>query len=84
MRIVRDEAVAIDPARREVRLARGASLPYDRLIVSPGVDFMYDQIPGLRSAEAQQRILHAWKAGEQTVALRKQLEAMPDGVSYPG
>jgi sulfite dehydrogenase len=57
-------------------------VPYDRLIVSPGVDYMYEQIPGLRSAEAQQRILHAWKAGEQTIALRKQLEAMRDGGVY--
>jgi sulfite dehydrogenase len=82
VRLVRDEAVAIDPARREVRLARGPSLPYDRLIVSPGVDFIYDKIPGLRAAGAQQRVLHAWKAGEQTVALRKQLEAMRDGGVY--
>jgi len=82
VRLVRDEAVAIDASRREVRLARGAALPYDRLIVSPGVDFMYDKLPGLRAAGAQQRILHAWKAGEQTVALRKQLEAMRDGGVY--
>ncbi|MGZ8209041.1 MAG: NAD(P)/FAD-dependent oxidoreductase [Burkholderiales bacterium] len=81
VRIVRDDAVAIDPGRRAVRLARGAALPYDRLIVSPGIDFL-DTIPGLRSAEAQQRVLHAWKAGEQTLALRKQLEAMRDGGVY--
>lgn len=82
VRIVRDEVTAIDPAKREVRLARGASLPYDRLIVSPGVDFMYDTIPGLRSVEARERVLHAWKPGEQTVALRKQLETMRDGGVY--
>jgi NADH dehydrogenase FAD-containing subunit len=82
VRIVRDEAVAIDPEKRQVRLARGATVPYDRVIVSPGVDFMYDRIAGLGTAEAQQRVLHAWKAGEQTVALRKQLEAMPDGGVY--
>jgi len=79
VRIVRDEAVAVDAGRREVRLATGHTLAYDRLIVSPGVDFIYDGIPGLRSAEAQSRVLHAWKAGPQTVALRKQLEAMRDG-----
>ncbi len=79
VRMVRDEVVAIDPQKRQVRLARGAALPYDRVIVSPGVDFMYDQIPGLRTAEAQQRIPHAWKAGPQTLALRNQLETMPDG-----
>jgi len=82
VRMVRDEAVAIDPAKREVRLARGPALPYDRLIVSPGIDFIYDRIPGLRTAEAQQRVPHAWKAGEQTVLLRKQLEAMRDGGIY--
>ena len=82
VRLMRDEVTAIDPATREVRLARGASLPYDRLIVSPGIDFMYEGIPGLRSAEAQQRVLHAWKPGEQTAALRKQLEAMRDGGVY--
>ena len=58
-----------------MRLAGGETLSYDRLVVSPGVDFIYDDLPGLKSAEAQQRILHSWKAGQQTLALRKQLEA---------
>ncbi|MCE9639891.1 MAG: NAD(P)/FAD-dependent oxidoreductase [Betaproteobacteria bacterium] len=79
---VRDEAVSVDPVKREVRLASGATLGYDRLIVAPGIDFQYDALPGLKSAEAQGRVLHAWKAGAQTVALRKQLEAMPDGGVY--
>jgi sulfite dehydrogenase len=77
--MVRDDAVAVDAGARQVRLASGKTLPYDRLIVSPGIDFIYDSIPGLRSADAQNRVLHAWKAGPQTVALRKQLEAMRDG-----
>jgi len=77
--VVRDEAVAVDAGARQVRLASGKTLPYDRLIVSPGIDFMYDSIPGLKSVDAQNRVLHAWKAGPQTVALRKQLEAMRDG-----
>ncbi|MGQ0750303.1 MAG: FCSD flavin-binding domain-containing protein [Betaproteobacteria bacterium] len=76
--VVRDDAVAIDPAKRQVRLAGGSTLQYDRLVVAPGIDFL-DTIPGLRSGEAQSRILHAWKAGPQTIALRKQLEAMRDG-----
>jgi sulfite dehydrogenase len=80
--IVRDDAVAVDAGARQVRLASGKTLSYDRLIVSPGIDFMFDQVPGLKSADAQSRILHAWKAGPQTVALRKQLEAMPDGGVY--
>lgn len=82
VRLVRDEAVAVDAGSRQVRLAGGTTLQYDRLIVSPGVDFMYDPIPGLKSADAQNRVLHAWKAGPQTVALRKQLEAMRDGGVY--
>jgi sulfide dehydrogenase [flavocytochrome c] flavoprotein chain len=79
VRIVRDDAVAVDPEKRMVRLAGGNALGYDRLIVAPGIDFLPDAIPGLKSAEAQSRVLHAWKAGPQTVALRKQLEAMRDG-----
>jgi len=79
VRVVRGEAVAVDAAAKQVRLADGSTLAYDRVIVSPGIDFIYDSIPGLQSADAQGRVLHAWKAGPQTVALRKQLEAMRDG-----
>jgi sulfide dehydrogenase [flavocytochrome c] flavoprotein subunit len=79
VRRVTDEAMAIDPAARTVRLSGGTTLPYDRLILAPGVDFIWDAIPALTSREAQEKILHAWKAGAQTVALRRQLEAMPDG-----
>jgi sulfide dehydrogenase [flavocytochrome c] flavoprotein chain len=82
VKLIRDEAVAIDADKREVRLAGGSTLKYDRLIVAPGVDLLPEQIPGLDSPESGQRILHAWKAGPQTVALRKQLEAMPDGGVY--
>ncbi len=82
VRVVRDEATAIDAEKRELRLARGETLKYDRLILSPGVDFLYDLVPGLQTSDAQQRVLHAWKAGPQTVALRKQLEALPDGGVY--
>lgn len=82
IKVVRDEATAIDAEKCEVRLASGGSLGYDRLIVSPGIDFMFDAIPGLNSADAQNRVLHAWKAGAQTLALRKQLESMRDGGVY--
>jgi sulfide dehydrogenase [flavocytochrome c] flavoprotein subunit len=82
IRVIRDAAVAIDAEKRQVRLAGGDSLGYDRVIVSPGVEFLFDQIPALKSADAQNRILHAWKAGAQTVALRNQLTAMPDGGVY--
>ncbi|TMH32566.1 MAG: flavocytochrome C [Betaproteobacteria bacterium] len=79
LRRIRDDATAIDPVARTVRLASGATLPYDRLILSPGVDFMWEEIPSLNSAAAREKVLHAWKAGVQTLALRRQLEAMPDG-----
>jgi NADPH-dependent 2,4-dienoyl-CoA reductase/sulfur reductase-like enzyme len=79
VKLVRDEATALDFDRRQVRLARGDPLPYDRLIVSPGVDFLYDRIPGLQAAEAAGVAHHAWKAGPQTLALRAQLQALPDG-----
>jgi NADPH-dependent 2,4-dienoyl-CoA reductase/sulfur reductase-like enzyme len=79
VRIVRDRAVGVDAAKRVVTLAGGQTLPYDRLVLSPGIDFMWDKVPGLDNAAAQLLVLHAWKAGPQTVALRRQLEAMPDG-----
>ena len=79
VRRIRDEAIAIDPAARAVRLARGVALPYDRLVLSPGVDFIYDDIPSLRERPAQSRVLNAWNAGPQTLALRSQLAAMRDG-----
>jgi len=82
VQVVRDRVNTIDPARRMVRLAGGSEIGYDRLIVSPGIDFMWQALPGMASAEAKARVLHAWKAGEQTLALRRQLEAMPDGGVY--
>lgn len=75
---VQDTVTAIDASAKKITMLRG-ELSYDRLIVAPGVDFNYDTLPMLASAEAQQQVPHAWKAGWQTVNLRKQLEAMPDG-----
>ena len=75
---VQDTVTAIDAVAKKITMLRG-ELSYDRLIVAPGVDFDYDTLPMLASAEAQLQIPHAWKAGWQTVNLRKQLEAMPDG-----
>jgi sulfite dehydrogenase len=80
VRVVNDEATAIDAARKVVRLQRGGELQYDRLIVSPGIDFNFAEIEGYQAA--QDRVLHAWKAGPQTVALRRQLESMKDGGVY--
>ena len=80
VRVVQDEATAIDTAKKVVRLQRGGDLAYDRVIVSPGIDFNFGEIEGYQAA--QDRILHAWKAGPQTVALRQQLEAMRNGGVY--
>src|SRR5256885_742337 len=76
VRIIHDTATAIEPDARRVRLGRGF-LTYDRLIVAPGVDFQTEQIDGL--AAAGDSVLHAWKAGPQTVALAQRLKEMPDG-----
>jgi sulfide dehydrogenase [flavocytochrome c] flavoprotein subunit len=80
--VVRDMASAIDTAKRTVTLAGGATIAYDKLVVSPGIDLVYSSIEGLQQAQAAGQILQAWKAGPETVALRKQLEAMPDGGVY--
>lgn len=82
VKVVRDRVARIDPDKRTVQLASGGELSYDRLIVSPGIDFMWDTLPGMAKESAQDKVLHAWKAGAQTVALRQQLEAMPDGGVY--
>lgn len=82
VRVIHDEVTGIDTEKRKIRLAKHGELGYDRAVLSPGVDFMWDAVPGLKSADAQAKILHAWKAGPQTVALRKQLEDMKDGGVY--
>ncbi len=82
VKLVKDFVTQVDPDKRLVKLASGLELSYDRLILSPGVDFMFDALPGLNKPNAKETVLHAWKAGAQTVALRKQLEAMPDGGVY--
>jgi NADH dehydrogenase FAD-containing subunit len=82
VRLIRDEVTVIDAEKKRVQLKSGESLSYDRVVVSPGIDFLYDEIPALASEDAQKVFLHAWKAGAQTVALRKQLEAMPDGGTF--
>lgn len=79
VQVVRDEAVAIDAAKKTVRLARGGDIAYERLVVSPGIDFNFGEIQGYEAAMQSGRVLHAWKAGAQTVELRRQLEGMRDG-----
>ncbi len=80
--LVKDYASAIDTAKKTVTLAGGATIAYDKLVVSPGIEEMFGSVAGLQQANASGQILQAWKAGAETVALRKQLEAMPDGGVY--
>jgi sulfide dehydrogenase [flavocytochrome c] flavoprotein subunit len=82
VQVVRDEVTAIDTAKKSVRLARGGDIAYERLVVSPGVDFMFNEVQGFEAAQQAGTVLHAWKAGPQTVALREQLERMRDGGTY--
>jgi sulfide dehydrogenase [flavocytochrome c] flavoprotein subunit len=79
VQVVNDEVTAIDAARRRVQLAHGGDLAYDRLIVSPGIDFEFSDVQGYEAAMKAGRVLHAWKAGAQTAELRRQLEQMRDG-----
>ena len=71
-------ATGVDPQGRAVTLSDGTRLPYDRLVMAPGVDLKWDGLPGYTEAAAA-TMPHAWKAGEQTLLLRRQLEAMKDG-----
>ncbi|HNU10421.1 MAG TPA: NAD(P)/FAD-dependent oxidoreductase [Rubrivivax sp.] len=82
VRMRRTRVTGVDVEKRRARLADGGHVDYDRIVVAPGVDMMWDQVDGLRAAREQGRILHAWKAGPETLALRRQLEAMPDGGTY--
>jgi sulfide dehydrogenase [flavocytochrome c] flavoprotein subunit len=79
VRVVQGEVVGIDPVGKKLRLAGGTELAYDRLVLSPGIGFMTNEVGGLQAALDSGRIVHAWQAGAQTVALRNQLTAMPDG-----
>lgn len=79
VRVVKDMVTAVDPAKKTAMLASGGTVTYDKLVLAPGIDFMWDQIEGLQAAHAAGDVLHAWKAGPETMALRKQLEAMRDG-----
>ena len=76
--VIQAAANAVDPQARQVRLADGAILSYDRLVVAPGIDFRWNAIPGYGETAAD-RMPHAWKAGDQTLLLRRQLEGMADG-----
>jgi len=76
VRIIHETATAIEPDRKRVKLGEGY-LEFDRLVVSPGVEFQWEQVEGL--AQNQDKVLHAWKAGPQTAALARQLQSIADG-----
>lgn len=78
VRVVHDEVTQIDATRRVAFTRSGQEYGFDRLIVAPGVNFKWNEIEGYDAAAAQ-LCPHAWYAGEQTLLLRRQLEAMPDG-----
>lgn len=82
VKMVKDYVTAIDVEKRTVKLKSGKILAYDKLVLSPGIDLQLDKIEGLAAANASGQILQAWKAGPETVGLRKQLEAMPNGGTY--
>ena len=79
---IKGEATGFDPDKKTLALSDGTTLPYDRLVLSPGVDFMFDALPGLATVDARTNVLAAWKAGPETIALRNQLVAMKDGGVY--
>lgn len=78
VRVIQDEATRIDVQGKKVSLQRGADLPYDRLVLAPAVDLMFGQIEGYEE-DARKTVLTAWKAGPETLALRRQLESMRNG-----
>jgi len=79
--VVHDWATGIDRDAKQVALAGGGRVPYDRLVVAPGIDLIYDSVPGY-SLEASGHMPHAWKAGTQTTLLKNKIMAMPEGGTY--
>jgi sulfide dehydrogenase [flavocytochrome c] flavoprotein subunit len=76
--VVHDKVIAIDAAGKNVTLSNGKTMPYDRLVLSPGIDFKWDEVDGMQASDAE-LIPHAWQGGPQTTILRDQLVAMKDG-----
>jgi len=78
VKVVHDEVVDIDPEKRKVKTKGGSTFAYDRLVVSPGIDFRWEAIEGY-GPDVAEKLPHAWKAGPQTLLLRKQITSMRDG-----
>lgn len=79
--LIHGEAVAVNAARRQVSFADGRELRGDRLLLAPGIDFLWQSIPALAAESARAPLLHAWKAGPQTALLARRIRALPDGAS---
>jgi sulfide dehydrogenase [flavocytochrome c] flavoprotein subunit len=79
--VINDMATAVDRAAKTVTLAGGQVLPYDRLVLSPGIDFKDGSVPGW-SLDAAEKMPHAYKAGPQTQLLKKMVEEMPQGGTF--
>jgi NADPH-dependent 2,4-dienoyl-CoA reductase/sulfur reductase-like enzyme len=79
VQVVRDYVTGIDATKKVASLSSGSSIRYDKLILSPGIDLMFNTVEGLKQANTSGQILQAWKAGPETSNLRKQLVDMPDG-----
>lgn len=79
VRLLRGEVAAIDLDKRQVRLTTDERIAFDRLVVAPGIDFLWDSVPGLSAEMADSTVLHAWKAGPQTTRLHEQIRSMRDG-----
>ena len=79
VRLLRGEVAAIDLDKRQVRLRTDERIPFDRVVVAPGIDFLWDSVPGLSAGMADSTVFHAWKAGTQTTRLHEQIRSMPDG-----
>jgi len=76
--VIKGYATEIDRDRKEVKMQDGTSVPYDRVVVAPGIDFIYDSVPGY-SEEAAELAPHAWQAGAQTQLLKNKMDALEDG-----
>lgn len=77
--VIIDRIVGVDTDRKQVAVAGGDKIGYDRLVVSPGIDFRFEAIDGYSEQLAADRFPHAWKAGPQTLELKRQFQALPQG-----
>jgi NADPH-dependent 2,4-dienoyl-CoA reductase/sulfur reductase-like enzyme len=78
IQMVQGDVSSIDPVGHKVTLIGGKVLPYDRLVIAPGIDFDFASVRGLETTDAQAKFPHAWKAGQQTTDLRNMITAMPE------